>query len=91
MSEKTLATKFSKKSDKRFVGDVFSARRDFIPAEKSVDKYAKDKKIHDIECEFNYGTDEDSVYASHEYELYRMPPEITHKFALGSDSSESSG
>lgn len=88
MSEKTLATAIrSKKSDKRAIADVSTARRDFIPAEKSVDKYAKNKNIHEIEVEFNYGTDEDSVYASHEYELYRMPPEITHKFVLGSDSS----
>lgn len=88
VSEKTFGTtKVSTKDKKRRHDEASSARRDGIPAEKSVDKYAKDKRIHELEVEFNYGTDEDSVYASHEYELYRMPPEVFHKFALGSDSA----
>jgi len=51
--------------------------------------YQMDKGANKLEIEFNYGTDEDSVYAAHEYEIFKMPPEVEEKFILGKDSAGS--
>lgn len=51
--------------------------------------YKKEKLIEEIEQDFDYKTDEESVYHSYQHETKNMPPMITQKFSIYSESNES--
>ena len=51
--------------------------------------YKKEKLIEEIEHDFDYKSDEESVYESFSHESKNMPPHISQKFSIYSESSES--
>lgn len=60
-----------------------------MATEKTVNMYKKEKLIEEIEQDFDYKTDEESVYHSYQHETKNMPPMITQKFSIYSESNES--
>lgn len=50
--------------------------------EKTVNIYAKDRQIDEIERNFEYNSDEESVFNSFQHDVKKMPHQIKKKFAL---------
>jgi hypothetical protein len=55
--------------------------------EKSVRIYQKAKEIEKIEKDFEYNTDEESIYKSFEHDPKGLPHAVTKKFTLNNESS----
>ena len=64
-------------------------RREGFVSENSVNKYRKEGNIDQLECRYHYDSDEESIYHSHEYDMKAMPMEVTKRFAINSESSQS--
>lgn len=53
------------------------AKRDAVEKERTVGLYRKEKQVAEIENDFDYKSDEESVYNSFVHESKNMPPSIT--------------
>lgn len=73
----------SEKSDKRQRG------RERFEVEKSVNQYKHDKDIEVLEEDFEYKSDEQSIYRSfRDFDAKVIPIPVTKKFSINKESSE---
>ena len=90
-TQKTKQSKASKKSVKSTStnekGDLGTRGRDTFEEEKNVHIYAQEKKIESLEVDFEYKTDEESLFNSFENDVKRIPMEIIKRFTLNESSS----
>jgi hypothetical protein len=93
MSEGTQKTKQSKKSGRsnksslKSETDIAAGGRDKFEEEKTVQMYAQDKKIESLEQDFEYKSDEESIFNSFVNEVNKHPQEISKNFTISSESN----
>lgn len=63
------------------------AMKDSIDFEKCVQLYCRDKLIEEMEKDFEYMSDEESIFNSFQHDLKKMPHQIKKKFAINADTS----
>lgn len=90
--EATLKSKNNKKTAKQaksVKSDKSNQRgaKDLFDVEKSVLLYCKSKAIEEMEKDFEYKSDEESVFNSFQHDLKKMPHQIRKRFALNTESS----
>ena len=61
--------------------------RDHYENEKTVRRYERERPLEDLEKEFEYCSDEESVYEGFEQDPKKLPPSITKKFAINYESA----
>ena len=84
---KKSATQKSTRSIKSDKSDRTEHPRERFQVEKSVRIYQKAKEIEKIEKDFEYNTDEESIYKSFEHDPKGLPHAVTKKFTLNHESN----
>ena len=94
MSDATYKTKHSKKSAKSNKSgrsdrsDKRQRYREHFEVEKQVDKYRVDKNIEEFEKDYEYQSEEESIYRSFVHEPKQMPLQVTKNFSMKNETSQ---
>lgn len=92
VSEATHKTKHSKKSAKSNRSgrsdrsDKRQRHRERFEVERHVDKYRVDKNIEEFEKDYEYQSEEESIYRSFIHDSKQMPIPLTKTFTIQSET-----
>ena len=82
-SKKSVKSNKSGKSDK---SDHRQRLRDNFECEKTVNLYKRERNVEEFEKDFEYRSDEESIYNSFAREVKTMPLRISKRFTLNTES-----